>query len=264
MPDAEGVVEKRLSARRVVVTRARAQAGSLIRLLENSGADVLHVPVIEIVPPKSWDSLDHVIDSSYDWLVFTSVNGVQAFFARLHTRGMSLRATHVAAVGSVTADALREHGVTPDVVPERFVLDELIPLLPDDQRGVRTAVIRAEEGRADLIAALRDRGGVVDVAIAYRTLGVPYDPAALRSVPIDAVTFTSPSTVEHFFGPLDDAARIALASQAAFISIGPSTTEALRRFVDAHVFEAETATMQGLHDAVVQALTHPALSSRAR
>ena len=263
MPDAKAVGRRPLAGRRVVVTRARAQGASLISLLKTSGANVLHTPVIEIAPPASWDSLDHVIDTSYDWLVFTSVNGVQAFFARSHTSGLSLRAAHVAAVGSVTADALREHGVTPDVVPERFVLDELIPLLPDDQRGVRTAVIRAEEGREDLIAALRDRGGVVDLAIAYRTIGVPYDLAALRSAPIDAVTFTSPSTVEHFFGPLAGTDRNTLTSHAAFISIGPSTTEALRRFVDDRVFEAETATMQGLHDAVVQALTHPALSSRA-
>lgn len=255
---------KPLAGRRVIVTRARVQSASLIQLFEHSGAEVLHFPVIEIVPPESWKSLDHVIDSEYDWLVFTSVNGVQSFFSRLHMRAKdftSLRHSRVAAVGRVTADELHLYGVTPDVVPERFILSALLPLLPEDQTGLRTAVVRAEEGRDELIDELRRRGGHVDLGIAYRTVAAHYDVEAVRSLiasaAIDAVTFTSPSTVEHFFAPLHDGDREALLAHAAMVSIGRSTSDALRVVTDRQTFEARTSTVQGLHDAVVQALTQP-------
>lgn len=266
MRDSEGVAiptqqATPLAGRRVIVTRARVQSASLIQLLEHSGADVVHFPAIEIVPPESWSSLDHVIDSEYDWLVFTSVNGVQSFFSRLHMRAKdftSLRHSRVAAVGQVTADELHLYGVTPDIVPEKFILSALLPLLAEDQKGVRTAVVRAAEGREELIDELRRRGGTVDLGIAYRTVASRYDVEALRTLiatdGIDAVTFTSPSTVEHFFAPLSAAERAKLLARAAMVSIGRSTSDALRSVTDRPTFEAATSTVHGLHDAVVKAL----------
>jgi uroporphyrinogen III methyltransferase/synthase len=259
--DAEAVDARPLDGRRVVVTRARVQSSSLIQLLEHSGAEVLHFPAIEILPPESWESLDHVIDGAYDWLVFTSVNGVQSFFSRLHMRAKdfsALRHSHVAAVGRVTADELHHYGVTADLVPERFILNELLPLLPREQTGVRTAVIRAEEGREELIQELRQRGGTVDLGIAYRTVAATRDVDALRALiaanTIDAVTFTSPSTVVHFFEPLPEADRLRLLERAAMVAIGRSTSDALRTITDRKTFEATTSTVQGLHDAVIEAL----------
>jgi len=242
---------KPLFGKRVVVTRAREQASELKRLLEESGAQVLQFPTIEIVPPLSWDSLDRVVDSSYDWLVFTSTNGVASFFERLFARGKdvrSLASTKIAAVGQTTADDLRARGINPDVVPERFISTELLPLLAEDQRGIRTAVIRAEEGRDELITELRRRGGEVDLAVAYRTVAADFDLGDLEA--IDAVTFTSASTVDNFFAKVTPSERTILAS------IGPTTSEAIRRHGRTPDIEAANATIAALHEAVVDSVAH--------
>ena len=250
---------KPLFGKRVVVTRAREQASELKRLFEESGAQVLQFPTIEIAPPESWESLDRVIDSRYDWIVFTSTNGVDAFFERLFAKGKDARAlagTKIAAVGQVTADDLRAHGIAPDLVPERFISTELLPLLPEDQRGIRTAVIRAEEGREELIAELRRRGGEVDLGIAYRTIAAAYDLDELRELiandAIDVVTFTSASTVDHFFGKLTADERARVMERALIASIGPTTSEAIARYGKAPDVIAEKATIQSLHGAVLE------------
>jgi uroporphyrinogen III methyltransferase/synthase len=242
---------KPLFGKRVVVTRAREQASELRRLLADSGADVLEFPTIDIVPPQSWISLDRVIDGRYDWLVFTSANGVRSFFERLYGKGKDVRAlagTKIAAVGQVTAADLRSRGVVADVVPERFISTELLPLLAADQRGVRTAVVRAEEGRDELIDELRRRGGEVDLAIAYRTIAADTDLEELRGLieadAIDIVTFTSASTVDNFFAKLT-------AGRALIASIGPATSAAIARHGRQPDIVADEATIQALHDAVV-------------
>ncbi|HEV7241450.1 MAG TPA: uroporphyrinogen-III C-methyltransferase [Thermoanaerobaculia bacterium] len=238
---------KPLFGKRIVVTRAREQASELRRLLEESGAQVLQFPTIEIVPPLSWDSLDRVVDSAYDWLVFTSTNGVASFFERLFARCKDVRAlasTKIAAVGQSTADDLRARGINPDVVPERFISTELLPLLAEDQRGIRTAVIRAEGGRDELITELRRRGGEVDLAVAYRTIAADFDLGELDA--IDVVTFTSASTVDNFFAKVTPSARTILAS------IGPATSDAIRRHGRTPDIEAKNATIQALHDALVE------------
>ena len=240
---------KPLFGKRVVVTRAREQASELKRLLEESGAQVLQFPVIEIAPPESWESLDRAVDSTYDWLVFTSTNGVASFFERLFARGKDVRAlasTKIAAVGQTTADDLRSRGVKPDVVPERYLSTELLPLLAEDQRGIRTAVIRAEEGRDELITELRRRGGEVDLAVAYRTIAADFDLGDLDA--IDIVTFTSASTVDNFFAKVTPSPRTLLAS------IGPTTSDAIRRHGRTPDIEAKNATIQALHDGVVSML----------
>ena len=236
---------KPLFGKRIVVTRAREQASELKRLLEESGAEVLQFPTIQIAPPASWDSLDRVIDGRYDWLVFTSTNGVSSFFQRLFAKGKDVRAlagTKVAAVGKSTADDLRARGINPDVVPERFISTELLPLLSEDQRGIRTAVIRAEEGRDELINELRNRGGEVDLAVAYRTIAADGDLSELRD--FDIVTFTSASTVDRFFEKLTP-------GNALLASIGPTTSEAIRRHGREPDIEAKNATIQALHDALI-------------
>src|SRR5438552_5746477 len=134
---------KPLFGRRVVVTRAREQASELKRLLEEAGASVVQFPTIEIVPPPSWESLDRVIDAlgDYQWLVFTSTNGVKFFFERLAAKGKDARALagcKIAAVGDTTANDLRTHGIFADVVPEKFISTALLPLLAPDQHGIRT------------------------------------------------------------------------------------------------------------------------------
>ncbi len=251
---------KPLFARKVVVTRAREQASELKRMLDESGAQVLQFPTIEIAPPETFDSLDHVIDSRYDLYVFTSVNGVKNFFDRMLERCRDARifaGSRIAAVGDTTAAELRARGIAPDIIPEKFQSISLLPLLEQDQSGKKTAVIRAAEGRDELIDELRRRGGHVDLGIAYRTIAADYDLDELRAMldSIDAVTFTSASTVEHFFGKLTPDERRKLNESAKFFSIGPTTTEAIRKFGFAPEVESKNATIAALHDAVVEALT---------
>lgn len=259
---------KPLFGKRVVVTRAREQASELKRLLEESGAQVLQFPTIEIAPPASWDSLDRVIDGHYDWLVFTSTNGVASFFKRLFEKGKDVRSlagTKIAAVGQSTADDLRTRGVNPDVVPERFISTELLPLLAVDQTGIRTAVVRAEEGRDELITELRRRGGEVDLAIAYRTIAAEYDLAELRELiaknAIDVVTFSSASTVDHFLGPLTSEERSRILQHATVVSIGDTTSAAIRRHGKEPDLVAPKATIQAMHDVLVDSLAPISMAS---
>jgi uroporphyrinogen III methyltransferase/synthase len=259
---------KPLFGKRVVVTRAREQASELKRLLEESGAQVLQFPTIEIARPVSFDSLDAVIDARYDWLVFTSVHGVQAFFERCALRkkdARSLHGTQIAAVGQVTANELRMRGILPDLVPERFISTELLPLLAEDQTGIRTAVIRAQEGRDELIDELRRRGGHVDLGVAYRTIAADYDLAELRELiasdAIDVVTFTSASTVDHFFEKLTPEERARVNRRAILASIGATTSEAIRRYGKEPDVVAEKATIAALHDAIVSVCNTAAIGA---
>jgi uroporphyrinogen III methyltransferase / synthase len=242
---------KPLFGKRIVVTRAREQASELKRLLQEAGADVLQFPTIEIAPPETWDSLDVAVDEKFDWLVFTSTNGVGAFFSRLLAKGKDVRAlagTKIAAVGSATADDLRARGVLPDLVPERFLSTELLPLMAEDQRGIRTAVVRAADGRDELLDELRRRGGEVHLAVAYRTVAVDANLDELRGLidagAVDIVTFTSASTVDNFFAKLAP-------GRALLASIGPTTSEAIRKHGHEPGIEAANATVAALRDAIV-------------
>jgi len=253
-----------LFGKRVVVTRAREQASELKRLLEDSGAQVLQFPTIEIAPPLSFDSLDRAVNEHYDWLIFTSTNGVAAYFDRLFALGKDTRAlagTKIAAVGQTTAADLRSRGIAPDVIPERFISTELLPLLAEDQHGIRTAVIRAESGNDELLNELRRRGGQVDLAIAYRTIAADLDLDELRTLiatnAIDAVTFTSASTVDHFFAKLTDEERTRILQHAAIASIGEVTSAAVRRNGKEPDVVAKNATIQDIHEAVVEVLRAP-------
>jgi uroporphyrinogen III methyltransferase / synthase len=237
---------KPLFGRRIVVTRAREQASELKRMLEEAGAHVVQFPAIEIVPPPSWESLDGVIDTlaGYQWLIFTSSNGVKFFFERLATKGKDARALHgseIAAVGESTAGDLRAHGIIADLVPPKFLSTALLPLLAADQRGIRTAVIRAAEGRDDLIDELRKRGGEVDLGIAYETRAA----GGTLDEPYDVVTFTSASTVENFFAGVKDT------NGALLASIGPVTSEAIARHGRQPDVEAASASIDALVSAIV-------------
>ena len=252
---------KPLFGKRIVVTRAREQASQLVRLFADSGANVLQFPTIRTEPPESFESLDCVLATKYDVVVFTSVNGVRAFFQRLRGDARSLAGTRIAAVGDSTADELRANGIVADLLPEKFQSTALLPLLANDQRGIRTAVIRAAEGSDELIDELRRRGGEVDLAVAYRTVAEDADLAELRELiasdGIDIVTFTSGSTVANFFDPLTAAERKQLFDHAMIASIGPVTTEAIKRYGRPPDVESRSAGVQALHDAVI------AMSSRA-
>ena len=242
-----------LFGKRVVVTRAREQASELKRLLEEAGAQVVQFPTIEIAPPSSYESLDRMIEciGDYQWVIFTSTNGVAGFFERLKHHGEDSRAlagVMVAAVGESTADDLRSRGIEPDLVPPKFQSTALLPLLEADQRGIRTAIIRAAEGREELIEELRRRGGEVDLGIAYETRRVTTAIDDLHE--IDVVTFTSASTVDNFFDVLPSSKII---ERAMLASIGPTTSEAIRRHGRAPDVESDGATVPALVAAILRA-----------
>jgi len=248
---------KPLFGKRIVVTRAREQASDLKRMFEESGATVIEYPTIEIAPPESYESLDFAVDARFDWLVFTSANGASAFFERLLARKKDTRAlseTRVACVGTSTAAALRAHGIEADLMPEKFMSSALIPLFPEVLRGVRMAVIRAAEGRDEFIDEMRARGADVHLATAYRTIPVASNASELHD--IDVVTFTSASTVDNFFA----SASPAEVTGSLLASIGPVTSDAIRKHDRQPDVEAATATISALHDAVVQRLMRAANS----
>jgi uroporphyrinogen-III synthase len=250
-----------LAGRRIVVTRAAQQSGGLRERLEQQGAEVLLLPTIEIVPPKSYAPLDDALRQAQDfaWLVVTSANAVRVMDERLTALGLGARSlAHVrcAAVGPSTADAMRSMGLAVDVVPERYVGEALADALADRVRGQRVLLVRAAVARDVVPEALRAAGAKVTIVDAYCTV-VPADAVArARAVfsdePLpDAVVFTSGSTVRHLLDVLREAG-LAFPSQVACVSIGPLTSAALRDAGLPVASEAETASLDALVDACVR------------
>jgi uroporphyrinogen III methyltransferase/synthase len=241
----------------VVVTRAREQASELRHRLESLGAEVIELPAIAI-EPLAFDVPDL---SRYAWLVFTSANGVAAFFDRgLAPAGLDARALaglRIAAIGPGTASALAERGLRTDLVPERFVAESLLEAFPPPAAdGERVLLARAEHARDVLPAGLSERGYAVDVLAVYRTVTATPDSDALDRVrrgDVDALTFTSSSTVTNLCDLLGDVP----APQALVVSIGPVTSKtALERGLRVDV-EASEHTIDGLVDALLSALGVP-------
>jgi uroporphyrinogen III methyltransferase/synthase len=254
--------EKRpLFGRRVVVTRARAQAGELSVELEKLGAEVREFPTIEIQSPQDFGPLDgaiHELDS-FGWIVFTSVNGVDAFLERLRHHGLDLRAVpreaKIAAIGPVTAERLIEAGLRVDVVPDEYRAEALIESLDIGSiSGQRILIPRAKVAREILPETLREAGAEVVVPPTYET--VPVSEGAdelaklLETGGIDCVTFTASSTVDNFvwaFG--DNAAR--LLGNARVACIGPITADSARKHGIRVDVEASEYTIPGLIEAVL-------------
>lgn len=218
----------------VVVTRARAQAGTLVALLEAAGAEVLAFPTIEIVDPEDWGPADEAIRhlDVYSWLILTSTNAVERFFGRVYSAGKDARhmaGLRVAAVGPATAEACIAKGVHPDFVPDEHVGEGILAGLCARGVGEGTRVLlpRALEAREMLPDELRGQGAMVDVVPVYRTVPGFGDPEVLerlRSGSVDVVTFTSSSTARNFAQLVSgiDTGGI------TFASIGPVTSDTAR------------------------------------
>lgn len=223
-----------LFGKTVLVTRARDQASVLTAALEELGAACIEAPAIEIVPPESWADLDAAIAglAAYDWLIFTSANGVDRFFARLEAAGLDSRALggrKVAAIGVATAERLRGRGILADVVPAEFRAEGIVAALEGLVKpGMKILIPRAAVARDFLPEKLREMGATVDVVTAYRTArGRGDDPdlaAKLGAGAIDLVTFTSSSTVTNLLDILGPDGP-ALVARAKVACIGPITAE---------------------------------------
>ncbi|HJU06113.1 MAG TPA: uroporphyrinogen-III C-methyltransferase [Nitrospiraceae bacterium] len=245
-----------LFGKRILVTRAREQAGELSRLLIDYGAEPVECPVIDIVAPDDWREVDAAIAdlSHFQWLVFTSVNGIGPFMERLRRQGRDVRALsglRLCCIGPRTAEELSKYGLQADVIPAQFQAEGLIDAMRNEAAGQRVLIARAAVAREILPEQLRAAGADVRVVTVYRTVRPPLSAEGLkerfRRHEIDIVTFASSSTVRNFCALFDSREEmLKLVAGSAVACIGPIT--------------ARTAEEEGLSVAILaQANTIPAL-----
>jgi uroporphyrinogen III methyltransferase/synthase len=248
-----------LFGKRIAITRAREQAGVLHEELAALGAEVIEIPTIEIRPPDSWEPLDAAIRrlEEFHYLLVTSANGVRNFLARLDASGRDVRALKgltIGAIGPATAAEFARTGVKVDLLPAEYVAEGLLATLADrDLRGKAFLIPRARVARDLVPRVLEERGARVEVVEAYQTVMpeiLPDEVARLLTPPPDAITFTSSSTATNFAKLLGENQVAETLRGAAIASIGPITSQTLRKLGFTVTLEAEESTMAGL----VQAL----------
>ena len=251
------VGEGQLSGRRIVVTRAREQAGDLVRALQRHGAEAVLAPVIRIQPHENIGALRAALGglSAYRWVVFTSQNAVQIVLDRLVAWGLTPRvfsSTSVAAIGTATGGALEQRGVMPKLVPDDFVAEALAEALIQHSGGTlvgaRVLIPSAADTRDALAVCLRNHGAAVDTIPVYRTVPEQTDlrrlAADILGGRIDAVTFTSSSTVRFFVDLVGSGA--ARSGRFVTATIGPITAQTAREMGLDDIIEAEPHTVDGL------------------
>ncbi len=252
---------KPLFGKTVVVTRAREQASDLVRLLSDSGANCLEFPTIEVVPTENPDLLDDSIDalSQYDWIIFTSVNGVKFFFERLFERGLDSRALgnlKTASIGPVTAQRLKDFGIISDIVPESYRAESVVDAFKNETlNGKKILLPRAKEARPVLPVELSRMGAVVNEVGVYCTHEVNDNAkhliTLLENGKVDIVTFTSSSTVKNFVALLPKDRVKELLKNVTLASIGPITSETAND-LGLHIeITAQTYTIPGLCEAIM-------------
>ncbi len=259
--DRIGWYEQRpLFGSRVVVTRSRGQQDGMAARLRELGAEVIPLPTIAFEAGDP-DAVDAAVEAvgTYDWVLFTSANGVDYFVDALHERGRDLRvfgSARVGCIGPATARRLARRGIVPDVVPEAYVAEGLLEaLLAEGVSGRRFLVPRAAVAREILPDTLRAEGATVDVLPVYRTVPPQVDPEVRGRVArgeVDVVTFTSSSTVTHFCALLNRAELAAVQATVKAACIGPITARTAREAGFDVAVCATEYTMPGLVDALVR------------
>jgi uroporphyrinogen-III synthase len=262
------VRQRSLSGVRVLVGRARHQAGALSTELRELGADVLEIPFIEIRPPRSFKLLDAALKNLkiYDWLILTSVNGVAAMWERLTKLRLtkkSLKHLKIAAIGPATKTAIQKRGIKVDVVPDEYVAESVVRSLRKKVKGKRVLLVRAKVARDVIPKELRKAGATLDVFEAYETVVPSSSRARLRAAlknsrrRPDVITFTSSSTVKNFVALLGTAGhsrngkRPSSLKNVFLASIGPVTSATLHELKLGVDIEAREYTIPGLVQAIV-------------
>jgi uroporphyrinogen-III synthase len=249
---------------RILVGRARHQASALSSGLRKLGASVIEIPFIEIRKPRSYKPLDTALKNlpNYDWLVLTSVNGVEALWERVQELKLSrkhLRHLKVAAIGPATKKAIEKHGVRVDVVPKEYVAEAVVKSLRRRVKGKRVLLARAKVARDVIPRELRKLGAHVDVVEAYETVIPRASTRRLHAVLSDphrrphVITFTSSSSVKNFVALLHGRDARAYTSREQHIhlaSIGPVTSSTLREVGLCADIEAKVYTIPGLIKAI--------------
>lgn len=252
---------------RVLVGRARHQAGALSGELQKQGATVLEIPFIEIRKPKSFKPLDAALQNlaNYDWLILTSANGVEAMWDRLKELSLAkedLAHLRIAAIGPATKKAIEQRGAAVAVVPKEYVAESVVQSLRDEVRGKHILLVRAKVARDVIPRELRKAGAHVDVIEAYETVVPRSSGAKLRATLKNndsrphLVTFTSSSTVKNFVTLLGNGRPVVPAKLQGMqtASIGPVTSATLRELGLPVDIEASEFTIPGLISAIVAAI----------
>jgi len=250
-----------LKGKRIVVTRSQDQAGGLVKQLSELGADVLELPVLRIEDPvdrrEFAESVAHA--HTYDWLVFSSSNGVRRFFDAffsIYKDARCIGGVKIAAVGPGTEEAIREYRFDVDLVPERHLAEGLLESFKKDFDVDSQTIlwIRPENARPVLADGLSEMQAIVDECVAYRVEPETEDPtgavARFAEEGADLVTFTSPSTAQYF-----NDLNLAWPKGCKAASIGPITTEKLKELGKTDIIEAEEHHIEGLVKAIVEALS---------
>lgn len=231
--------KKPLFGKRILVTRAKEQAGEIIGLFQELGAEVIECPTIKTVPPDDYSGLDGAINnissgkekSYYDWIIFTSANGVNYFFERLRNLKKDLRdlrGIKLAAVGEATAKKIRELNLNIDYIPEKFVAESIVEDFKNmDISNKKILIPRAEVAREILPDELAKLGARVDIAVAYKTVPDNSMTDKIKELflnkKVDIITFTSSSTAENFFGMIERADLKENLKNTVIAVIGPVT-----------------------------------------
>ena len=246
--------KKVLFGKKIINTRARLQASKLTKKLEELGAEVIEFPTIKITnPTDNYKKMDFAIKNlkKYEWIIFTSTNGVEKFFERLNAVNLDSRAINskIAVIGSATADELKNYGIMADLVPKEFFAESLVESFKNIS-AKEILIIRAEKARDILPEELKKFGAEVEVVPAYKTISAVENVEELKKLlnegKIDFITFTSSSTVENFVNAMG--AEILNKTKTAVI--GPITAQTLKKFdIDADII-AEKFTIEGLVDAI--------------
>ncbi len=240
---------------RILITRTRGQASALDAQLQAHGAQTILIPTIEITVPASFCALDAALATlrSYDWLVFSSANAVEAFVLRARHLALQPHPRRIAVVGPATAAAVHRCGIDPDnaeiLIPETYVAASLADALLPHAPGATMLLVRAAVARDTLPDVLSAAGARVTVAEAYRTVVPEASAPALRTLfteaPPAAITFTSASTAQNLAALLAEAA-LTLPAGTVLASIGPVTSEAMRRLGFEPTLESDAATIPSL------------------
>lgn len=247
-----------LSGRRIVVTRPQQQARSFVQALAELGAEVVAFPAVEIRPLGDSTALDEAIRriGDYDWIIFTSANGVRHFLARSQALGQDLGGVRVGAIGPETARVLERHGVEVELVPRAYRAEGILEGLASERvAGVRFLLARVAGARDVLPRILRQRGATVDVVETYLSRAVTDGGerlAGLLKGGVDCVTFTSSSTVNAFVDMLSGENIAQILSDVTVACIGPITAETARQRGLFVRVEAREYTVDGLIRALVE------------
>jgi len=255
---------KPLDGWRILTTRASKQSGGLARPLRDLGSEVIEIPTIEIRPPRSYKRLDDALRgiAGYQWLILTSVNGVEPLFARLKKLRMSaaqLGHLQIAAIGPATRREIEARGLKVAITPEKYIAESVVEALRGQVEGRRVLLVRAKVARDILPVELRKAGARVDVAEAYETRIPALAKSRLKKLFArpegrpHVATFTSSSTASNLLALLGNGSR-SLLEGVQLASIGPVTSGTLREAGFEPAIEAREYTMEGLVAAIVEKL----------